>query len=212
VTSFHPWFPTNRSNLDRVWRVWSEEMAYMFPPVLAPRVPPPYGKPVTLVIDSRCLYNEKGKRPGMDKFLGTVTGKFELIVYADQLQDFEEIDVSEQLTTYQLGPDLVDEIPKWYWKNPRLLNRPLDSTILVDCQAENAVFAPNNALILPEWDGFDIYDNKLTHLIEILDFIAKKVVVSKMPVYDVCPHFQSIDKDVVGVWKEKTGGLIGKLF
>jgi len=144
--------------------------------------------------------------------LGTLIGKYEIILYANEPEDFDVIDAGEQLTTYRVSPLLVeDHLPEWHWKNPRTLNRPFASTVLVDIDALKGFPAPNNFLIVEEWDGKDMQDNKLLHLIELLDHIAKKAVASKTPANEICPLFQSIEKDAVTVWKEKSSSpLFGK--
>jgi len=89
------------------------------------------------------------------------------------------------------------------------MNRPFASTVIIDYSAENAFPAPNNYLILPEWDGEDLQETKLLQMLELLDFIAKKVV-SKTPANEICPFFHSIEKDAVNVWKDKTSSIFGK--
>jgi len=64
---------------------------------------------------------------------------------------------------------------------------------------------------MEEWDGADMQDPKLLHLIELLDYIAKKVVVSKTPANEVIPTFQAIEKDAVTIWREKTSSPFGKV-
>jgi len=169
--------------------------------MLPPRVPLPYGKPLTVIINTKVLFNDHGRRPGMDRLLGTIIAQYEIILYADKSTDFEEVDMTEQLSSYRIAPDMYPDFPGWQWKNPRVLNRPLDSTIIVESCAEEAYFAPENSLVLGEWNGQNVHDTKLAQLAELLDLIAKKVIVNKLPIVDVIPDYQSPWHDCIETWR-----------
>lgn len=56
----------------------------LLPRLLPPRIAPPYGKPLTVVLDARVLQSPEaanGRRPGLDRFLGMLMGKYEVVVY-----------------------------------------------------------------------------------------------------------------------------------
>jgi len=198
LNSFHPWYPFDREESERYWENWTEHTRLQFPAIIPPRVSLPYGKPLTLILDSKSLLNKHGKRPGTDMFLLAISEYYEIILFAANGDDFTEIDEHGQLVSYQMCPDLNYQYPRFpmYYKNPYSLNRPLDSTILIENTAEEAMLFPNNTLVVPVWNGYED-ETTLQGLNELLISIAYDSVVTKKRVDHIVPTYHSIFFDAV---------------
>lgn len=99
--SLHPKYPTDRVLMDAYAATIGEENVYVWhlcapayfyrgnlPRLLPSRVPVPYGKPISIMIDASILWNQHGRRPGLDFFLSRVFEKYEILLYGDEARFF----------------------------------------------------------------------------------------------------------------------------
>jgi len=207
--SLHPHFPN-----DRLWYDYIQHFGDNFERgevlLLPSRVPLPYGKALTLVIDAAVLYTKDGRRPGVDAFLSRVFEKYEIIMYGETLYVADGkvdpgivIDGHYMYTTHHLTPRDCLKVNKWCFKSCAYLNRPEESTIIVDWNPENTVGSPWNAVILKPWDGKDYADESLLVLNDYLDWVADEIIQNKKLMPMLTLRYQDWEKDVVDIWRDK---------
>lgn len=183
------WSPT--SMYARVKSRMSSQMGYYTEPTfpkLLPDIPEAQRPPLTLVLSLEDLMIHSGwtrehgwrtaKRPGIDYFLRYLSQYYELVVFTSvpmtmadpvikKLDPFRIIQwpLFREATRYEKGE---------YIKDLSYLNRPLDKVILIDTKAEHAKNQPENAIILPKWQGDpkDPHAKDLVALIPFLEYCA----------------------------------------
>lgn len=125
-----------------------------------------------MVIDARVLQSPgaaHGRRPGLDRFLGMLMGKYEVIVYGENTHFVEDIDSGGQMCTYVTAQELEFSAPEHFWKTVRALNRPADSTVIVDTEPSRCFHNPDNCLVVRAWDGENVDDRALLVLADLLN-------------------------------------------
>lgn len=155
---------------------------------LLPDVPEAQRPPFTLVLSLEDLLihsewtREHGwrtaKRPGVDYFLRYLSQYYELVVFTTvpyamgdpvlrKLDPFRVImwPLFREATKYEDGK---------YIKDLSYLNRPLEKTIIIDTKAEHVRNQPDNAIVLPKWQGSakDPHAQDLVALIPFLEYIG----------------------------------------
>ncbi|MCJ1437440.1 mitochondrial inner membrane protein required for protein import [Xylographa pallens] len=154
-------------------------------PKLLPNPDPAWERPYTLVLSMQDLLlhsewtREHGwrmaKRPGVDYFLRYLSQYYELVIFTSEpsmMADpwYRKLDpyriimwpLYREATRYKNGE---------YVKDLSYLNRPLSRVILIDTVPSHAKYQPENAIILPKWDG-NPNDKGLVSLIPFLEYIA----------------------------------------
>ncbi|KAF2090369.1 HAD-like protein, partial [Saccharata proteae CBS 121410] len=164
----------------------SGQVSYYTEPVfpkLLPDVEP--APPYTLVLSLEDLLihtewtREHGwrmaKRPGVDYFLRYLCQYYELVIFTSlPMQSGEP--VIRKLDPFRVAMwPLFREATRYekgeYIKDLSYLNRDLSKTILIDTKPEHAKNQPENAIILPKWDGKP-GDKGLVSLIPFLEYVA----------------------------------------
>ncbi|KAJ7224427.1 NIF-domain-containing protein [Mycena pura] len=150
-----------------------------WPELLPSPMPPPHQKPFTLLISiddllvtstwDRQYGWRTAKRPGVDYFLGYLSQFYEVVVFTTQ--NFyvgpSRVGIVQTIScfldcrahTEQTRPDLS------------YLNRPLNTVISLDTDPEHVSTHPENAIILPKWNG-DPNDQGLIKIIPFLESIG----------------------------------------
>ncbi|MCJ1398636.1 mitochondrial inner membrane protein required for protein import [Xylographa trunciseda] len=154
-------------------------------PKLLPNPDPAWERPYTLVLSMQDLLlhsewtREHGwrmaKRPGVDYFLRYLSQYYELVIFTSEpsmMADpwYRKLDpyriimwpLYREATRYKNGE---------YVKDLSYLNRPLSRVILIDTVPSHAKYQPENAIILPKWDG-NPNDKGLVSLIPFLEYVA----------------------------------------
>ncbi len=126
-----------------------------------PLIPFPPSKQYSLVLDldETLIHVPKGKnifilRPGLRKFLHSLTEYYELIVfttgikeYADQIINFIEKD--EKYFSYRLYRDNAVIINNMYYKDLNILGRDLKKIIIIDDKKQHILQNENSIIIKP---------------------------------------------------------------
>jgi len=176
-------------------------------PLPEPYIQPPY----TLVLEMTDVlvhpeYDRKSgwrfrKRPGIDKFLSSVSAPyFEVVIYTHE-NGFSASPVIDGLDPegyimYRLFRDATKYEKGTHQKDLPCLNRDLSKVILLDCNAAASRISPRNALIVKKWEG-DPRDTTLMDLIPFFQAIAASGVEDVRDVLD----FYRNEEDVVGAFK-----------
>lgn len=112
------------------------------------------------------------KRPGIDHFLQSLDGTFEIVVYtAEQgMTVFPIIEALDpkNLISYKLVRDATNFIDGKHVKDLDKLNRDLSKVIVIDWDGSCTKYHPENVLTIPRWGGNDD-DVTLIHLSSFLN-------------------------------------------
>ncbi|EMD33270.1 hypothetical protein CERSUDRAFT_118310 [Gelatoporia subvermispora B] len=157
-----------------------------WPELLPPPLRPPHQKPYTLLISVDDLLvtstwdRQHGwrtaKRPGVDYFLAYLSQFYEVVVFTTQyhytaMPVIDKLDPYQFFITYRLFRDATRSVRGQPVKDLKYLNRDLSKVILLDCHPEHASSQPENAIIVPKWNG-DPKDRTLVAMIPFLESIA----------------------------------------
>lgn len=119
------------------------------------------------------------KRPGVDQFLEQLARHFEIVVYtADQgITVFPILDALDPngYIMYRLVRDATHFVDGHHVKNLDNINRDLEKVIVVDWDSNSVKLHPDNALVIPKWDGND-HDTMLLELVAFLKTVANSDV------------------------------------
>ncbi|PFH47484.1 hypothetical protein AMATHDRAFT_67686 [Amanita thiersii Skay4041] len=184
--------------------VWSE--------LLPPPLPPPHGKPYTLVVSLDDLLvtstwdRQHGwrtaKRPGVDYFLAYVSQFYEVVVFTTQ-NSYTAMPVLDKLDRYNffISHRLFREHTRTVNGSPvkdlDYLNRDLSKVVCLDTDPEHYAIHPGNAIVIPKWKG-DPKDKGLIAMIPFLESIAIYKPSDVRPILDVY-H----DKDIPTEYAKK---------
>ncbi|EFA08496.1 mitochondrial import inner membrane translocase subunit TIM50-C [Tribolium castaneum] len=131
------------------------------------------------------------KRPGLDYFLESLHGHFEIVVYtAEQgMTVFPLIEAMDpkNLISYKLVRDATHFVGGHHVKSLDKLNRDLSKVIVVDWNPNSVQFHPENLLKVRRWEGADedlslvdlsiflktIVDNNIEDVREVLLYYSK---------------------------------------
>ncbi|KAI0785773.1 HAD-like domain-containing protein [Abortiporus biennis] len=158
--------------------VWQE--------LLPPPLPAPHQKPYTLLVSIDDLLvtstwdRQHGwrtaKRPGVDYFLGYLSQFYEIVIFTSQynytaIPIVEKLDPYQFFITYKLFREACRSVNGTPVKDLSYLNRDLSKVILLDTHPEHASAQPENAVIMPKWEGAP-RDRGLVAMIPFLESIA----------------------------------------
>jgi len=177
----------------------------LWPELLPPPLPPPHQKPYTLLVSLDDLLitstwdRQHGwrtaKRPGADYFIAYMSQFYEVVLFTTQYHYtatpvVEKLDPYQFWIQYRLFRDATRSVNGQPVKDLSYLNRDLSKVILLDTHPEHVTAQPENAIIVPKWDGKPS-DKGLVAMIPFLESIA----IYKSP--DVRPILQAYqDKDI----------------
>jgi import inner membrane translocase subunit TIM50 len=214
---------------------FSDLFNYLKEPVsaelLPPPMPAPHGKPYTLLLSIDDLLvtstwdREHGwrtaKRPGVDYFIAYLSQFYEVVIFTSQYfytatPIVEKLDPYNMFIQHRLFREATRSVGGQIVKDLSYLNRDLSKVIIVDTHAQHVSLHPENAVIVPKWDGSP-GDRGLIALIPFLESIG----IYKPP--DVRPILQAYQgKDIpleyakreaedklahVESWKQKGKGV-----
>ncbi|XP_044765476.1 mitochondrial import inner membrane translocase subunit TIM50-C-like [Coccinella septempunctata] len=150
------------------------------------------------------------KRPGLDYFLESLHGVYEIVVYtAEQGMTLfplcEAID-PKNIIAYKLPRDTTYFSGGYHVKSLDRLNRDLSKVIAIDWQPQNLKFHPENLLAIKRWDGSDT-DQTMIDLVAFLKSIAENEIED---VREVLTHYRAFD-DPIEAFKEKRKMLLEQL-
>jgi import inner membrane translocase subunit TIM50 len=184
--------------------------------------PPPYGKPITVVLSDDVLLVQEyqpmsggmltKKRPGVEFFLAQLSQDYELVIWSLQpVQSFgpviEKLDPNHHALHRLFVDATVVSEGATNVKDLKLLNRPLDKTIIVDVKSENVV-QKENLIVAPKYEGAleDVY------LLELLNFFRLLAASSKSQngVPDVRVWVAALQKHGVKYFKDKYAEAVRK--
>ncbi|KAL2000789.1 hypothetical protein VTN02DRAFT_2634 [Thermoascus thermophilus] len=161
-----------------------------------PNMRPPYT--LVLSLEDLLVHSEwsrehgwrVAKRPGVDYFLRYLNQYYELVLFTS-VPSMMADQVLRKLDPYRIIRwPLFREATKYkdgeYIKDLSYLNRDLSKVILIDTQEAHARLQPENAIILPKWQG-DPKDKGLVALIPFLEYVAG------MGIEDVRPVLKSFE-------------------
>nr|POF17450.1 mitochondrial import inner membrane translocase subunit tim50 [Quercus suber] len=156
-------------------------------PKLLPDIPDAQRQPYTLVLSLEDLLihsswdRQNGyrvaKRPGMDYFIRYLSQYYELVLFTSTPVAMAD-PVIKKMDPFHFMWPLGREATKYeggeYVKDLSYLNRPLAKTLVIDTVASHVKNQPENAIILPKWEGDskDPHSKDLVALIPFLEYIA----------------------------------------
>ncbi|KAF2896530.1 hypothetical protein ILUMI_09644 [Ignelater luminosus] len=147
------------------------------------------------------------KRPGIDHFLDTLSGSYEIVVYtAEQgMTVFPIIEALDpkNLITYKLVRDATHFVDGHHVKNLDKLNRNLKKVIVVDWNQDSVKFHPENMFHISRWTGND--DD--TTLIDLTAFLMTVANSEVEDVRDVLNYYNQFD-DGLAAFREKQRFLL----
>ncbi|KIY63347.1 HAD-like protein, partial [Cylindrobasidium torrendii FP15055 ss-10] len=175
------------------------------PELLPPAVPPPHGKPYTLVLEIDDLLvtstwdRQHGwrtaKRPGVDYFLAYLSQFYEIVIFSRQYQYTADpilfqLDKFQFFINHRLYRESMRLMGGQTVKDLSYLNRDLSKVVLLDTIPEHGAAQPENAVIVPPWKGAP-NDRNLIAMIPFLESLA----IYKVP--DVRPIIKAYEgKDI----------------
>lgn len=151
--------------------------------------PPYYQPPYTLIIEmTDVLVHPEWtyktgwrfkKRPGIDHFLESLNGTFEIVIFTAEpgmtvFPIVEALDPNNYIS-YKLVRDATHFVDGTHVKDLSKLNRDLNRVIVVDWNQESVKFHKENLFCLPKWNGNDD-DNSLMDLASFLKTVASSEI------------------------------------
>ncbi|KAI0216140.1 mitochondrial inner membrane protein required for protein import, partial [Massospora cicadina] len=112
------------------------------------------------------------KRPGLERFLGIMFQLYEVVIFTSQ-QEYnarpllEKFDPYHMYHHYLLTRDSTTHVDGKTVKDLSLLNRDLSQVIIMENNPEHFSLQPDNAILVPAWDGSP--DDR--YLLDILPFL-----------------------------------------
>ncbi|KAF2216747.1 hypothetical protein CERZMDRAFT_119637 [Cercospora zeae-maydis SCOH1-5] len=157
-------------------------------PKLLPDVPESQRPPFTLVMsledlmihttwDTKHGYRT-AKRPGIDYFIRYLSQYYELVLFTSAPRAMADPIVAKldpyHFIMWPLGREATKYEKGEYVKDLSYLNRDLRKTIIVDTHAPHVKNQPENAIIIPKWNGDpkDAHTKDLVALIPFLEYVA----------------------------------------
>ncbi|KAF2755517.1 hypothetical protein EJ05DRAFT_513023 [Pseudovirgaria hyperparasitica] len=166
---------------------WSNQMSYYTEPTFPKLLPdldpaPPYT--LVLSLEDLLIHSEwsrehgwrTAKRPGLDYFLRYLCQYYEIVVFTSLPRTSAEPIVAKlDPLRLAIAWPLYREGTRYengeYIKDLSYLNRDPSKVILIDTKKDHAKLQPNNAIILPPWEG-KAQDKGLVNLIPFLEYLA----------------------------------------
>lgn len=158
--------------------------------LLPPPLPKEYQPPLTLVLDlnDTLVHSEwtretgwrTKKRPGVDYFLTYLAQFYEIVVWSHEMGALatpvlDKLD-PHGVIQYRLFKDATRYEDGVHLKDLTHLNRSLDKVVVIDHDSRVVKTHPDNAILIPKWDGKGDADsdNALLELIPFLEFLARE--------------------------------------
>ena len=112
------------------------------------------------------------KRPGVDEFLKKMARHYEIVVYTASLNKYADplldlLDPTKECISHRLFREHCAYFEGHYVKDLNTLNRPLQSTIIVDNSPNSYLFHPENAIDCTSFID-DMSDRELDQIAEFL--------------------------------------------
>lgn len=119
-------------------------------------------------------------RPGLIKFIQELGKVYEIVLFSNEdlglIEDIvKQIDPKGEFIRFKLGKEAMRIYKGKTIKDLTYLNRNLDNVVVVDVEPENVLLHPNNAIIIPEFNG-NGKDRELLLMIVFLKDMAKESV------------------------------------
>ncbi|KAL2931014.1 Uncharacterized protein RDABS01_036424 [Bienertia sinuspersici] len=112
------------------------------------------------------------KRPGVDKFLEYLCGKFEIVVFTAGLREYASLVLDEldknKVINHRLYRDSCRELDGKYVKDLAQMGRDLWKVVIVDDNPNSYAFQPQNAIPIKPFIE-DLQDNELSKLIQFFE-------------------------------------------
>jgi import inner membrane translocase subunit TIM50 len=157
-------------------------------PKLLPDIPESQRPPFTLVLsledlmihttwDTKHGYRT-AKRPGIDYFVRYLSQYYELVLFTSAPRSMADPIVAKLDPYHFIAWPLGREATKYengeYVKDLSYLNRDLKKTIIIDTHAPHVKNQPENAIVIPKWNGDpkDSHTKDLIALIPFLEYVA----------------------------------------
>lgn len=142
------------------------------------------------------------KRPGIDYFLESLHGHFEIVIYTatqapTALPILEAID-PKNIINHRLVRDATHFTNGHHVKSLNNLNRDLSKIIVVDWDANNVQFNPQNLLKIKRWNG----NNDDLSLVDLSTFLKTIVENDVEDVREVLSYYSKYD-DPIEAFREK---------
>jgi len=210
IRSYHPWFPTDRTELDKYWSSFRPEMEGWnqegIPRVLDDRIPKPWGKDFTIIFDPSALADPNGGlRPGALALLQYFAKRFEIIIAGIDLFEVFYVDERRTFISHHVASAANPYVPVTWWKSLRVLNRPFENTIIIDTKPENVTLNPNNSVIIKEYNPAlpSAQEDDLAMVMLFVDALHKQTKQGH-PVYAFCPKYHDVHKSFAEKFHEET--------
>lgn len=123
------------------------------------------------------------KRPGADYFVNYMSRLYEVCVIISPYTKIgnnllDKFDPNKSIFAYRIYGALFPRNKKGAIKGLERLNRPMEKLIFMDTSYNN-VDAPENTLIIPEWDGA----SQDTSLLDLIQFLTSKYIFFNFKIF-----------------------------
>ncbi|SJM85210.1 probable Mitochondrial import inner membrane translocase subunit TIM50 [Zygosaccharomyces bailii] len=178
---------------------WHNMFSYFeeppFEDLLPPSPPPPYQRPLTLVItlEDFLVHSEwsqkygwrTAKRPGCDYFLGYLSQYYEIVLFSSNYMMYsekicEKLDPIHAFVSYNLFKEHCVYKDGIHIKDISKLNRDPGKVVMIDTDPNCYKLQPENAIPAEAWNGHP--DDGLLQLIPFLEYLATQQVNDVRPV------------------------------
>jgi import inner membrane translocase subunit TIM50 len=174
-------------------------------------LPHQYQPPYTVIIEMKDILvhseydrNEGWrlrKRPGVEYFLRSLAGVYEIVLFTSELPYVAEPVVAkldpDGIIMYHLFRDSTKYEKGVHIKDLTNLNRDLSRVIIVDTDPKSFCYHSSNGLVLKEWTG-EQHDTTLFDLAHFLKTLAEHRVVD---VRQVLEHYRSQGGDILATFR-----------
>ncbi|KAK3113635.1 mitochondrial inner membrane protein required for protein import [Teratosphaeriaceae sp. CCFEE 6253] len=175
-------------------------------PKLLPDVPPDQRPPYTLVLslEDLLIHNtwdrthgyRTAKRPGLDYFLRYLSQYYELVLFTTSPLSMAD-PIIKKLDPYHfvmwpLGREATRYENGAYVKDLSYLNRDLSKTVILDTNAAHVSAQPENAILLPKWNG-EVGDPRAPDLVRLIPFLENLAAMTTEDVRVALKSFEGKD-------------------
>jgi mitochondrial import inner membrane translocase subunit TIM50 len=137
------------------------------------------------LVKSEYIFGKGNKiivRPGLEQFLNRLVAKYEIIIFADEesvmlMNSLNSVDPRHRFISNVFGKESMVWRNGGYVKDLKYLNRDLRKVIVIERLKDSVKSQPENAIILPEFDGSKD-DHELAKLLTLLERTTRTIKVS----------------------------------